>query len=164
MFNFWLQNKGILIATTTVFLLGCLAGVLKPSVHLFISDYGGELGFQKILTSNSIVVLSIIFIGIWVIVSLFANGYVFGSALSVVISKDSVAFFKFLAPHGLFEIPVLLLAGSLALKIVSIFIVLIKGGTLNRKDENILMKSIILLITLLMLAAVIESLIATTLT
>lgn len=121
-------------------------GLFGLITHILINNIG--IGFLQLISG--------VFLGIFPFISLLFNGYVIGFTSNFVVSKVGFSSLWLLLPHGIFELPAIILA--MALGIRTGFFIFSKNRTseLSRRLTLSLKTFIFVIIPLLILAAIIE--------
>ena len=149
-------------------------GVLKPYLDEIIQDMlnsspSNVIDFQSLFFNNVkvniLIILGGILFSIFSVYNLILNGALMGYVVSMVPVVKAVLF---MVPHGIFEIPAILLAGSTAFMITHVIVRCIRGIFSKKltlkgefsKSRNLIetiVVSIILVVILLVIAAFIEA-------
>ncbi|MFH1031921.1 MAG: stage II sporulation protein M [Chloroflexota bacterium] len=149
-------NATIGIISEQVTALGKFAEILaplpKPAIAIFI-----------FLKNVSAVLLSIVFSPVFCLLPIFvliSNGWVIGLISETVIAeKSAVYLLAGLLPHGIFEIPALIIGEATALSFGTAVLVALfkrrKSGILNNIKQNL--KYLVLSVLLFLPAAIIET-------
>lgn len=124
------MGKKILItASMVVYLTGVICALLwfKEPIKIFNESsneselYSEQFTFERILINNLILTLTLIlgsfFFGSLTFVNLFYNGLILGFVLSSTSSHDMISIAALLLPHGILEIPAIIIAGAAGFKI-----------------------------------------------
>ena len=98
-----------------------------------------------------------IFFGLFSITALIANGYLVGFVSSVVSEKESILSLWRLLPHGIFEIPAILISAGLGIKLGTFIFQKNKKETLKELVLKSLKTFFFVIVPLLIVAALIES-------
>ena len=179
------RNKKILVLSIAVFFvplfIGVLVGYLLPDViGSFLTGFSNELTRQVDISTFSIFTHNIRaafmvyaggIVGIIAAGLLSLNGFILGAFLGYfmnggVISHSHVnplVFMSYVVPHGIFEIPALIIAGAAGFRLTTIIIDLInsfRGKPYVNKDYQKFKDSMALLaiaVVLFAIAAVIEA-------
>lgn len=140
--------------------------ILKRLEELFepVSKMSYFYQFFYIFLNNSfktfLIILSGIILGIFPLIAIFSNGEVLG--IIAFLSKENLSFLTFVSgilPHGVIEIPALILSGAMGIKIGKIVIDknFLKRKAEIKKEISITLKLFLqILLPLLALAAAIE--------
>ena len=165
-----MNNRPFLISVF-FFLLGLIFGVFSALFH----DYSAYFGFDPFDNSNPGVLfffkhnLKVIFLlwsgavtlGVTTLVNLFSNGFILGSAIRTTLTQIGVFRTLLLVlPHGIFEIPGLIIAGSAGFKIpyeLLKFALGKKKEMITEGDAKEFFKLVGISIALILIAAIIES-------
>lgn len=140
------RNKKLLIVSTAIFVISIFigyifSGSIDPFVTKAMSTLKGKFSKQGISTvsiflnniySASVIYIGGLFLGIITFISLFSNGLILGYLANKI---PPVAFIILIAPHGIFEIPALILAGAAGFRLTSMVINIIKS-LLNKKPVS----------------------------
>jgi stage II sporulation protein M len=114
--------------------------------------------FNNLKASFFPLVLGLI-LGIYPVLSLIINGYVLGFVASKTVSVVGISVLWKLFPHGIFEIPAVLISASLGLRL-GMFLFIYKGKNKGREFMKWLKDSLrvflFIVIPLLIIAAIIE--------
>ncbi|SDY72499.1 stage II sporulation protein M [Thermoactinomyces sp. DSM 45892] len=119
---FLLRNRTVIIISGVLYLVSFLIGLFYPDVIPVLQEDHRPLGFLKLVQYNisAICMISLGFftLGILSSILLAVNGLIFGFAISSALSKGISVWDICLSsiPHGIFEIPSLLLAGAIGFK------------------------------------------------
>lgn len=160
---FILRNYKIFIISCIVYIIGAILGLFfddilqldEPEKDISISTFEY---FQHNFKANILISLSIFTFGFFTTAIILANGFIIGASYlhSVAEGYSSLYIILALAPHGIFEIPAMLLASTIGFKFLDAIIKKIKG---NKKI--FLLKDILALFTLIViltiLAAIVEA-------
>ncbi|RLF85744.1 stage II sporulation protein M [Thermococci archaeon] len=165
-----MNNRPFLILVF-FFLLGLIFGVFSALFH----DYSAYFGFDPFDNFNPGVLfffkhnLKVAFLlwfgavtlGITTLVNLFSNSFILGSAIKTVTSQVGLTkTLLLILPHGIFEIPGLIIAGIAGFKIpyeILRFVLGKKEEIITEEDAKEFFKLVGLSILLIFIAAVIES-------
>lgn len=118
---------------------------------------------NNISVVSSIVIIGIVSLGLYSVILLFTNGYIFGSTVAALGAKHLSLFFFYVLPHGVFEISGLLLSGALALRAVELLISGFRGYQIDRQEVVMLVRTAFTIAVLTTIAGIIETTIAYTL-
>ncbi len=179
------RNKKLLALSTAIFFLflfiGVFAGYFSPDfIGKLLTEFSNELNSQVDISTVSIFTHNIRtafmayaggIIGIVTAVLLSINGFILGAFLGYfmhggAINQSSVSpivFISYIVPHGIFEIPALIIASSAGFRLTSIIIDLInslRGKPYVNNDYRKFKDSLVLLavaVILFAVAAVIEA-------
>ncbi|AQR77043.1 stage II sporulation protein M [Paenibacillus larvae] len=90
---------------------------------------------------------------------LFMNGFVLGASLyGIGTSSTFFSAFIRIIPHGIFEIPAMILGGVIGLYSIQVFVRFLKGGKLLEiKDFKLVLKLLSLVVILLICAGIVEA-------
>ena len=90
-------------------------------IHYYYIKEIIEPNFIALLNNNTnlilILVLGGLIFGVSTLINLFLNGYILGNALFYLLSVESNLIFTLILPHGIFEIPAIIIAGAAGFKI-----------------------------------------------
>jgi stage II sporulation protein M len=131
--KFLKQSKNYLISVSIIFFLTALFGFFFPvffteqiieMLKQLIQKFEGLNLFQTIvliflnnLWASFIMIVLGIFFGLLPIFSLILNGYLIGFVANEAVSQEGVLILWRLLPHGVFEIPAILISMALGIKI-----------------------------------------------
>lgn len=161
--HFVFRNYKIFIITFMIYIIGIILGLLfndilqldEPEKEINIStlEY-----FQHNLKANILISLSVFTFGIFTTTLILVNGFVVGASFLYSTTGEYTFLYTTLAlaPHGVFEIPAMLLAGTIGFKILDAIIKRIKGYKKVYFFKDIFILFVIILI-FTMLAAIIEA-------
>lgn len=173
-FSFLFESKWYILFSVCVFFICFLVGFIFPSLGTeFIRNWIQELlsqteGFNFfqfwwfIFKNNSLVSLTAIllgfFFGIFPFLTLIFNGYIIG--LVARLSVDAVGVYELwrLLPHGIFELPAVLISISLGIKFGSFVFNKNPWKRFKYLLSNSLQVFFFIILPLLLIAALIESL------
>ncbi len=113
--------------------------------------------FQNNLTTAFIGMLLGLVFGILPLILAVFNGYVIGFVTKIVVSETSFFSVLRLLPHGIFELPALILSLGLGLKLATFFMSEDKKKQFKYDLENSLRVFLLAILPLLLIAAVIET-------
>lgn len=167
------ENRKYIYFSTIIFVLFSFIGFFFPILREEILKIIAELslmfeGLNLIQTTGLIffnnarasllaIVLGI-FIGFFPLVILISNGYVIGFVMRIVSEEKSIFEFWRLLPHGIFELPAVIISIGLGLKLGLIVL----NGANKKTFFNTLNKSlktfVVIIVPLLIIAAIIEGL------
>ena len=172
--NYIKESKNFIYFITTLFVLFSLIGFFLPvpeaiaeQIFRFIEDLlqktqgmsQGELVkfifFNNLQGSFFGMVLGVL-LGIFPIISIIANGYVLGFVASISVQTVGASILWRLFPHGIFEIPALLISLGLGLKLGSFIFQKNKIKYFKEYLWNSLRVFVFVIIPLLIVAAIIE--------
>jgi stage II sporulation protein M len=180
------ELKPYFIASVILILAGTVCGVAS-SIHIptFSNEFEASIrefarGFLSlprpslalaIFLNNAFKTLAVIVLGLFAgllpLVFLLVNGYVLGLVLHASLqSKGLVAFFLAIAPHGLFELPAILLGASIGLMLGARAIKQMLGReerALGREVARGLRFFVTVIAPMLLLAALIEAFVSSAL-
>jgi len=165
------MNGKLTCVSMIFFIFGIILGLFSASHH----DYSAYFGFDPFDNFNPGVLfffkhnLKVAFLlwfgavtlGITTLVNLFSNGFIVGSAVRTVTSQVGLTkTLLLILPHGIFEIPGLIIAGIAGFKIpyeILRFVLGKKEEIITEEDAKEFFKLVGLSILLIFIAAVIES-------
>ena len=168
-------SKNFIYAVSAVFVLFVLIGYFIPApafVEEIISKFIEELikmtegmswaDLTKFILSNNLkssflgMALGIVF-GIFSVMTALVNGYVLGFVASKVASAEGIAVLWKLLPHGVFELPALLISMGLGLRLGTFIFKKKKLKTFKEFSVQSLRAFIFVVLPLLVIAALIEA-------
>lgn len=174
--NYIKETKKHIYAIILIFLFSALTGFLfndalnnkfRPLIENIVSNTEGlnaiELVFYILQNNLQSAVLSVIFgvvFGIFPIINAMINGALIGYALAITANAVGFSSWWRLLPHGIFELPAILVALGLGTKLGFSFF----ARTKNKKQEflrrwyNSMNALLLIIIPLLIIAAFIEGL------
>ena len=153
------------------FIFGIILGLFSASHH----DYSAYFGFDPFDNSNPGVLfffkhnLKVAFLlwsgavtlGVTTLVNLFSNGFILGSAVRTTLTQIGLTkTLLLILPHGIFEIPGLIIAGSAGFKIpyeLLKFALDKKEEMITEGDAKEFFKLVGISIALILIAAIVES-------
>tara|TARA_Y100000034_G_C6716675_1_gene316852 strand:- start:368 stop:697 length:330 start_codon:yes stop_codon:yes gene_type:complete len=97
-----------------------------------------------------------IFLGIFSFLILIVNGYVLGFVASKSVAVEGILVLWRLLPHGIFEIPAVMISAGLGLKLGAYLFVKHKKGDFKQWLLNSLRVFLFIVVPLLIIAAIIE--------
>jgi stage II sporulation protein M len=175
LFNFIFISQNFIWFSLIIFLLFLIMGLIFPiffkqEIILFLSNLKAiaeKLNLRELIffifknniKASFFVMFFGIFAGIFPIVMLAVNGYLIGFVLNYAVSSSGIFAVWKLFPHGIFELPAVLISAGLGLKIG---LNLIRGIFTNSKTNfkqnliNSIKVFIFIVIPLLIIAAIIE--------
>ena len=166
----WMNGK-LTCVSMIFFIFGIILGLFSALFH----DYSAYFGFDPFDNSNPGVLfffkhnLKVAFLlwsgavtlGITTLVNLFSNGFIVGSAVRTVTSQVGLTkTLLLILPHGIFEIPGLIIAGIAGFKIpyeLLKFVLGKKKEMITEGDAKEFFKLVAVSVVLIFIAAVIES-------
>lgn len=167
------ESKGYIFISISIFIIFSILGFIFPmfeeQIMKIISDLGlmfeglnlpetiGLIFFNNARASLLAILLGSFF-GIFPIIASLTNGYLIGFVTRIVTDKYSILEMWRLLPHGIFELPAVLISVGLGLKIG---IEVLTKPTKKNFLENLnraLKTFVLIIIPLLIIAAVIEGL------
>ena len=170
--NYIKDSKAFIFLAIAIFVFTILLGYLFPIffvdqinsyIHDLVSKTDGLGDVQLIgfiFFNNTFVafisILSGILLGIIPIINTAVNGYVIGFVINLAISKSGVISLWSLLPHGMFELPAILISLGLGIKIGSFVFRRNKKLTFKYYFLNSLKVFVFVVIPLLIIAAIIE--------
>ncbi len=156
-----------------IYLIGFIFGFINFSIDLanpedrtvIKGEIKNEVSFFKILTQNLKVIMTTLsgglLFGSMSIIALFLNGFVNGVVLESCLSTTNPSnALKLLIPHGIFEIPAIIIAGAAGLKIPYEIIRYLAGKKeqiLTKEDVKEYLTLALISIILIVIAAWIEA-------
>ncbi|MFP4438034.1 MAG: stage II sporulation protein M [Chloroflexaceae bacterium] len=137
---FMRRNGVLLCASTTLYLLGLVAGLLLPGI-VDLSGQTSTVTSIDFVRHNGLVLLLLIAgfftFGIETAVLLTGNGLFVGMAVVAYIEEHSfLTVLVALLPHGIFELPAMFLAGVVGLKSAQWCIATVWGHTLPKIGQD----------------------------
>ena len=112
--------------------------------------------FNNNLRSSFIVMVAGIFFGIFPVFTALANGYVLGFVAEKSVAVEGLDVLLRLFPHGIFELPAIILALALGVRLGTFWFAEEKKKEFIRRLENSLRVFIFIILPLLVIAAIIE--------
>lgn len=173
--NYIKESKNFIYAISFIFFLSILIGYFLPvpdfveqTILKFIEDLikttEGMSWFDLInfiffnnLKSSFFGMALGFFFGIFSIVTALANGYLLGFVASRVVSAEGITVLWKLLPHGIFELPAVLIAVGLGLRLGTFIFKKKKLKSLEELTKKSIKAFIFIVIPLLAIAAVIEA-------
>lgn len=171
-FSFIRESKKYIFIVLTIFLLFLIVGYfsrLTPEMDILIKERLKEIamlfeGLNLLQTiwmifSNNIYVsflslfLGILF-GVFPIITSFSNGFIIGYVLQKAISIDGILTIWKLFPHGIFELPAVIISMGIGLRLGSTLIFRFKK--LRNECLKSLLVFLLIITPLLIIAAIIE--------
>lgn len=168
------ESKTFVYAVSIVFVLFILIGYFVPAPELiekkilkFIEELikttegmswielTGFIFFNNLQSSFFGMALGII-LGIFSVIVILANGYLLGFVVSKTVSTEGILVLWRLLPHGIFEIPAILLSTGLGLKLGTFIFKKNKIQLLKEFSQKSLKAFLFVIIPLLVIAALIE--------
>jgi stage II sporulation protein M len=167
------ESKKFIFAVIIIFFISAIIGFLFQPQEIinFILDYIKEI-LEKTTGMSSSEMIRFIFLnnlevsfmgllwgfilGIFPILSIFANGYVVGYVSSLAISSSGASALLNLLPHGIFELPAIFIAFGMGIKLGTFIFHKEKIKTLSRFLIDSLRVFIFVVLPLLIIAAIIE--------
>ena len=170
--NYIKDSKIFIFLAVAIFVFAILIGYLFPIffadqinsyIHDLVAKTDGLNNVQLIsfiFFNNTFVafisILSGILLGVVPIINTAVNGYVIGFVVNLAISKGGVISLWSLLPHGVFELPAILISLRLGIKIGSFVFRRNKKLTFKYYLLNSLKVFVFVVIPLLIIAAIIE--------
>ena len=167
------ESKVYLILSTILFSISILVGILFPMfeeeilkiIQEMVLRFEGLNSFETIVTilGNNLqaalfaIVLGVIFGILPLIIAIF-NGYLVGFIARYVIAEEGILVLWRLLPHGIFEIPAILISIAFGLKIGFELWRPLPEKILKKNFKESLRFFVFVIIPLLLIAAVIEGL------
>jgi len=134
------------------------------SISKFADLKRGNLSFENILINNAGIVITCIFGSLFLsaptLITLFKNGFVLGFQTAHFLSISGFLVFAYVLPHGIFEIPAIIIAGAAGFKIPYEIIRYLAGKKeqiLTREDIREYLTLALISIILIVIAAWIEA-------
>jgi len=178
--NYFRELKPFMVASVLLIVAGAIFGIVSSMYFPEIAGARSEaikefsrlfLGLSKpylalaIFLNNALKTLAVIVLGIFAgllpLVFLLVNGYVLGLVLHVSLqSKGLSVFFLAVAPHGVFELPAILLGTSIGLMLGALSLRRFFGkgeGSLGNDLARGLRFFVTVIVPMLLLAALIEA-------
>lgn len=174
--NTYLANHRIqLIISTVSMTFGGVLGFLAAHQSYLSSILGQEttgstgdaisLEFIPLLINNStvaaIMILGFVTFGLSTIITLMINGFVLGVLASDFVSQGEILYYFLLTlPHGVFELPALIIAGAVGLDMANSMIQHLRGKKevlLSSAEIKEIQHILMITLALLVIAAVVES-------
>lgn len=135
--------------------------LLLDSIRQIAEKFVGLNAFETIwaiffnnLNVSFLIILSGIFFGIIPLFMLLSNGFIVGFVAQKVVSAEGLLTLWKLLPHGIFEIPAVLISAGLGIKIG--FEILSKKGSFRDNVRKSFLSFVLIVIPLLIIAAIIE--------
>ncbi|MCY8592712.1 stage II sporulation protein M [Bacillus haynesii] len=162
------RNKRILYIASSFYVVGLVLGVIFNNILPSLSQDNVQnitvLGyFTHNFAANLFLIFSMFTFGILTSILLILNGFLVGlsSLHSITDHGNDVLFIlTALVPHGIFEIPAMILSGALGFKLLDYVYMKIRGINFSKKQFLLdFLYFVIILFLLTLLAAVIEALI-----
>jgi uncharacterized membrane protein SpoIIM required for sporulation len=165
------MSKKLVCISIFFFVSGSIFGVFSA----YHNDYSAYFGFDPFDNSNPGVLfffkhnLKVAFLlwtgaitlGTTTLVNLFSNGFILGSAVKTVANQlELTETLSLILPHGIFEIPALIIAGAAGFKIpyeLLRFVLGKKDEIITEEDAKEFFKLVGVSIALIFIAAVIEA-------
>jgi stage II sporulation protein M len=174
--NYLKQSKKFLWFSLAIFFLSLIIGILFPiffknQIFSFISSLKDQIAglnpieliffiFYNNLKASFFVLILGIFFAIFPLIMTLINGYVIGFVLNYSIALGGLVVIWRIFPHGIFEIPAILISSGLGIKIGYDLISNLTKKQKKKSLKNNFIKSIevfiFIVIPLLIIAAVIE--------
>tara|TARA_Y100000310_G_scaffold294387_1_gene324816 strand:- start:2 stop:730 length:729 start_codon:yes stop_codon:yes gene_type:complete len=111
-----------------------IKGIIEKTEGLNAIELAGFIFMNNTLSGFFAVILGILF-GIFPLITIIINGYVIGFVMNAAVAEEGVLILWRLIPHGIFEIPAIMISAGLGLKIgfslISDFVKKIKGISKN---------------------------------
>ena len=166
----WMNGK-LTCVSMIFFIFGIILGLFSALFH----DYSAYFGFDPFDNSNPGVLfffkhnLKVAFllwsgavtVGVTTLVNLFSNSFILGSAIKTVTSQIGLTkTLLLILPHGIFEIPGLIIAGSAGFKIpyeLLRFGLGKKEEIITEEDAKEFFKLVGVSIALILIAAIVEA-------
>ncbi len=126
-------------------------GLFGLITHILMNNLG--IGFLQIISG--------VFFGIFPLISLLFNGYAIGFISNFVVSEAGLSSLWLLIPHGIFELPAIILSMALGIRIGFFIFSKNRAFELSKRFILSLKTFIFVIIPLLILAAIIEGFLIT---
>jgi stage II sporulation protein M len=167
------ESKKFIWAITILFFVSAFIGLVyqPPEIINYILKYIQEI-LTKTESMSSFEMISFIFfnnikigfmgliygfiLGIFPVLSIFANGYVVGYVSSAAISSSGVLSLLNLLPHGIFELPAIFISFGMGLKFGTFLFYKEKMKKFAEFFSNSLRVFVFVILPLLVIAAIIE--------
>ena len=134
--SFFLKVKIPLSLSVLLYLIGIIVGIIikihsdvtsNSELLKYLVNYTGiyseelqNIGFKDIMLNNlssiGLTIIGSFILGISTFIQIFFNGYVIG-VITVMLHNSPVEALFFILPHGIFEIPAIIIAGAAGFKI-----------------------------------------------
>jgi len=137
----FMQRNGVLLCVSIIlYLLGLVAGLLLPGI-VDLSEQTPTVTSIEFVRHNGFVILLLVAgfftFGIETAVLLTGNGLFVGMAVAAYVTEHSLLMVVVaLLPHGIFELPAMLLAGAVGLKSAQWCIATVWGHTLPKIGQD----------------------------
>ncbi len=172
--NFIRESKNFIYSVIGIFFVFSLIGffittptimaeqILKFIEKLLLKTQGmGHFELMKFIFFNNIQssffgMIFGVFLGIFPIVAVVANGYILGFVASLVVNSEGISVLWRLFPHGIFELPAIFISLGLGLKIGTFIFQRKKLESLKKYFLNSLRVFLFIVLPLLIIAAIIE--------
>jgi stage II sporulation protein M len=171
-FSYIKESKSYILAITSLFIFSILVGLIFPIffeeqileiLKEMLGIFDGKnlvetifLIFLNNLRASLFIILLGIFFGIFPIVSAIFNGYLIGFVVRLVVAEEGLFVIWRLLPHGIFELPAVLISMGLGLKIGFELFKKNPEKTLKRNFKESIKVFLRIILPLLVLAAFIE--------
>ncbi len=166
------RNSSLIFLSIIIYFLGLVKGYLSPIIridfevqNLNLNQIEANLSYIEILENNILVVVCEVLGGIFllpVINSLFFSGFTVGLTLNNLIVLDSGLknSLLFILPHGILEIPAIIIAGAAGFKIPYEIVRYLAGKKetiLTKEDVKEYLTLALISVVLIVIAAWIEA-------
>ncbi len=173
-FKFIGESKTFIYIIALLFLFSAIFGFIFPVffseiIRKFLQDIiekTAEMNFvqliafiiQNNLKSSLIAVISGILLGVFPIIIALVNGYFLGFVANKSVLVSGYSVLARLLPHGIFELPALIISLGIGLKLGTVLFAKNKSEALRYNIENSLRVFIFIVLPLLIIAGIIEGL------
>jgi|TARA_Y100000034_G_scaffold102405_1_gene127250 stage II sporulation protein M len=172
--NFIKESKNFIYSVIGIFFVFSLIGffitapaiiaeqILKFIEELLLKTQGmGHFELIKFIFFNNVQssffgMIFGVFLGIFPIVAVIANGYMLGFVASLVVNSEGISVLWRLFPHGIFELPAIFISLGLGLKIGTFIFQKKKLESLKKYFLNSLRVFLFIILPLLIIAAIVE--------
>jgi|APSaa5957512622_1039677.scaffolds.fasta_scaffold17449_4 stage II sporulation protein M len=174
-----LESKKFIWYAFVLFLISALIGFIFPTPEFLrtyliemIQNLTGQLEglngfeitryifFNNLKASFFAAILGIVF-GVFPLFVVLSNGYLIGFVSKIVTAQEGIFVLWRLLPHGIFEIPAVLISIGLGLKLGSISFQLKKYQNIKKEFIELLRVFVFIVLPLLIVAAIIEGILVT---
>jgi stage II sporulation protein M len=171
-FQYLLESKRYILTITALFLFSIFLGILFPDffkekilelikgmMELFVGKNLSETISLIFLNNARACLFSIllgIMFGILPIISAVFNGYLVGFVIKFAVAEEGLSVLWRLLPHGIFELPAVLISMGLGLRFGIEIFKKNPGKTLKINFQESMRAFFIIIIPLLLIAALIE--------
>lgn len=173
-FKFLKESKNYVYAAIILFLFSAVFGFVFPvffseMIKKFLQDVlekTANMNLVQLITfiiennlkSSLIGMATGIFFGIFPVVTALVNGYVLGFVANKSVSAAGPLILTRLFPHGIFELPALIISLGVGLKLGTIIFAKNKAEALRHNVENALRVFLFIVLPLIVIAGIIEGL------